>query len=46
MLKPEDVADAIVYAMGAPAHVCLNEIVIGPVWNRIYTGADDLKPPR
>jgi NAD(P)-dependent dehydrogenase (short-subunit alcohol dehydrogenase family) len=46
MLKPEDVADAILYAVSAPAHVCLNEIVIGPVWNRIYIGADDLKPPR
>ena len=44
MLKPEDVADAVVYAAGAPAHVCLNEIVISPRWNRIYLGADDLKP--
>lgn len=44
MLKPEDVADAIVYAAGAPAHVCLNEIVIAPTWNRIYIGADDLRP--
>ncbi len=46
MLKPEDVAAAIVYAVSAPAHVCLNEIVIAPTWNRIYTGAEDLKPPR
>lgn len=44
MLRPEDVADAVVYAAGAPAHVCLNEIVISPTWNRIYIGADDLKP--
>lgn len=44
MLRPEDVADAIVYAAGAPAHVCLNEIVIAPTWNRIYIGADDLRP--
>lgn len=44
MLKPEDVADAIVYVAGAPAHVCLNEIVISPTWNRIYLGADDLRP--
>jgi len=44
MLTPEDVADAVAYAAGAPAHVCLNEIVISPRWNRIYLGADDLRP--
>ncbi|MFA7666263.1 MAG: SDR family oxidoreductase [Burkholderiaceae bacterium] len=42
MLRPEDVGDAIAYALNAPAHVCLNEIVISPTWNRIYRGADDL----
>lgn len=44
MLRPEDVADAIAWAVCAPAHVCLNEIVISPTWNRIYTGAEDLRP--
>ncbi len=44
MLRPEDVADAIAYVVRAPAHVCLNEVVISPTWNRIYIGADDLKP--
>ena len=43
MLEPEDVGDAIAYAVNAPAHVCLNEIVIGPTWNRIYRGAEDLR---
>ena len=43
MLKPEDVGDAIAYAVNAPAHVCLNEIVIAPTWNRIYRGAEDLQ---
>jgi NAD(P)-dependent dehydrogenase (short-subunit alcohol dehydrogenase family) len=43
MLQPEDVADAVCYAIDAPAHVCLNEIVISPTWNRIYRGAEDLK---
>lgn len=46
MLRPEDVADAIAYAVKAPRHVCLNEIVVSPVWNRIYVGAPDLEPPR
>jgi len=44
MLKPEDVGDAIAYVVRAPAHVCLNEVVISPTWNRIYIGAEDLKP--
>ena len=44
MLVPADVAGAIAYAVSAPPHVCLNEIVISPTWNRIYIGADDLRP--
>lgn len=36
MLRPEDVADAIAYAVTAAPHVCLNELVISPLWNRIY----------
>jgi NADP-dependent 3-hydroxy acid dehydrogenase YdfG len=42
MLQPEDVASAIAYAITAPPRVCINELVIGPSWNRIYLGADDL----
>jgi hypothetical protein len=26
-----------------PAHVCINELVISPVWNRTYVGGEDLK---
>ncbi|MGE0314821.1 MAG: SDR family oxidoreductase [Lautropia sp.] len=43
MLKPEDVADAIGYVVGAPAHVCIDELVISPRWNRMYIGGEDLK---
>jgi NADP-dependent 3-hydroxy acid dehydrogenase YdfG len=43
MLKAEDVADAIAYVVAAPPHVCLNELVISPTWNRIYMGAEDFK---
>lgn len=46
MLQPEDVAAAVIFAVQAPARACLNEIVISPTHNRIYVGADDLKPPR
>lgn len=43
MLKPQDVASAIVFALGAPPHVCLNELVISPVWNRMYIGGEDIR---
>lgn len=44
MLRPEDVADAVAWVATSPSHVCVNEIVISPTWNRIYIGADDLRP--
>lgn len=43
MLRPEDVADAIAYALTAPVHVCINELVISPLWNRIYLEPERLK---
>jgi NADP-dependent 3-hydroxy acid dehydrogenase YdfG len=30
ILKPEDIADAITYAVTRPPHVCLNEVVVRP----------------
>ena len=36
MLQPEDLASAIVYVAEAPSHVCVNEIVISPTWNRTF----------
>jgi NADP-dependent 3-hydroxy acid dehydrogenase YdfG len=30
ILEPEDIADAIAYAVTRPAHVCLNEVVVRP----------------
>jgi NADP-dependent 3-hydroxy acid dehydrogenase YdfG len=34
MLKPEDVAAAILFAVTMPAHTCSNEILISPTANR------------
>jgi len=39
ILQPEDCADLIRYVARAPRHVCLNEIVITPTWNRGYVRA-------
>ena len=36
MLQPQDVARAVRFALEAPAHVCVNEILISPPWNRLY----------
>ena len=30
VLRPEDIADAIIYAATRPSHVCLNEVVVRP----------------
>jgi NADP-dependent 3-hydroxy acid dehydrogenase YdfG len=30
VLRPEDIADAIVYTLSRPPHVCLNEVVVRP----------------
>jgi len=37
MLKPEDVGEAILFVAGLPKRACVNELVISPTWNRLYT---------
>lgn len=41
MLKPEDIAAAVRFVASMPSHVCINELVISPVWNGAY-GAPQL----
>jgi len=36
MVQPEDVAALIVFIATQPEHVCLNEVLITPTWNRGY----------
>jgi NADP-dependent 3-hydroxy acid dehydrogenase YdfG len=36
MLRPGDLGDLIRYVAGLPPHVCLNEVIISPTWNRAY----------
>ena len=43
MLQEADLGHTIRFIAEMPAHVCINELVISPVWNRIYIGGEDLK---
>jgi len=44
MLRPEDVAEAALYIARQPRHVCINEILISPTWNRAYIGGAEFHP--
>ena len=43
MLQEDDLGRTIRFIAEMPAHVCINELVISPVWNRIYLGGEDLQ---
>jgi NADP-dependent 3-hydroxy acid dehydrogenase YdfG len=36
ILKPQDLADAVLYVARLPARVCINEILISPTKNKTY----------
>lgn len=42
MLQEDDLGRTIGFIAGMPPHVCINELVIAPVWNRIYLGGDEI----
>ena len=42
MLKPEDLGRTIRFVAEMPSHVCINEILISPSWNRSFIGGADL----
>jgi NADP-dependent 3-hydroxy acid dehydrogenase YdfG len=42
MLKAEDLGRTIGFVAGMPPHVCLNEIVITPTWNRLLLGGREI----
>jgi NADP-dependent 3-hydroxy acid dehydrogenase YdfG len=43
MLQADDIGKAIRWVAEQPAHVCVNEVLISPTWNRMYVGGADLK---
>ena len=38
MIQPEDMGNIIAFVAGQPKHVCINEIVVSPTYNRGYIG--------
>lgn len=42
MLQEDDLGRTIGFIASMPPHVCINELVIAPVWNRIYLGIEEL----
>jgi NADP-dependent 3-hydroxy acid dehydrogenase YdfG len=38
MLRPADLGKTIAFIAGMPAHVCINEVLISPTWNRGFIG--------
>ena len=36
MVQPDDMGETILYLARMPAHVCVNQLVISPTWNRGY----------
>lgn len=42
MLKAEDLGAMVCYIAQAPSHVCINEVLISPTWNRSFVGVAEL----
>ncbi|WP_340108010.1 SDR family oxidoreductase [Pikeienuella sp. HZG-20] len=41
MLQAEDLGATVRFIAEAPAHVCFNEVMISPTWNRFFVGFDE-----
>ena len=44
MLQPEDLGAAIRFVAELPPRACINQLIISPTWNRLYTG--EIESPR
>ena len=42
MLKMEDLGRVVRFIAESPAHVCVNEIVVTPTWNRLILGGGEM----
>ena len=42
MLQADDLGAMVRYIAEAPAHVCINEVLISPTWNRAFVGVAEM----
>lgn len=42
MLQPADLGRTIRFVAELPAHICINQIIISPTWNRIYVSGAEM----
>ncbi|MEJ6708890.1 MAG: SDR family oxidoreductase [Amylibacter sp.] len=42
MLQADDLGAMVRYIAEAPAHVCINEVLISPTWNRSFVGVAEM----
>jgi NADP-dependent 3-hydroxy acid dehydrogenase YdfG len=45
MLKSDDLGETILFVARLPKHVCINELLISPTWNRTYVYDRNRRPP-
>jgi NADP-dependent 3-hydroxy acid dehydrogenase YdfG len=43
MLKMEDLGRVVRFVAESPPHVCINEIVVSPTWNRLILGGGEMQ---
>lgn len=46
MVQPEDMGEIILFLARQPKHVCINELLVTPTWNRGSFGGPDFYPKR
>jgi len=46
MVQPEDMGEIILFLARQPKHVCINELLVTPTWNRGAFGGPDFYPKR
>ncbi len=42
MLQADDMGDLVRYIAEAPSHMCLNEVLVSPTYNRAFYGVAEL----
>ena len=42
MLQAQDLGQTILWIARQPPHVCINQLIISPTWNRMYVGGADM----